>query len=322
MDAIRILRQLFERRLPVAFGVLVATVLASLVAYEVQIGVPPTFKSRAYEVGVASVDILVDSGNSQVADLGGGRLRTDLASLSTRAQLLANLLAASLLKEKIAVRAGIDPRLFHARVLAASTDTAPAERSTLDATPSPRANTLTMSVRDLVPIITIDVTAADAATASRIASAATAELESYQKVAAVNQVPNARRLVLKTLGQPRSGMAVRGRRPVNGVVAFVLILAAWCAVLVVKGPIARRWREAAREEEALTADDLPADQSGSRLSLARRRPAPTVTQPASPPAELPVPPPATSPHQNPVSDVQLLRAPERPDAKPGVRARR
>lgn len=320
MDAVRILRQIFKLRLLVAAGFLVATVVGTLISYQVGLGIPPTFKSRHYEVGVASVDILVDSGNSQVADLGGGRLRTDLASLGTRAQLLANLLTASLLKEQIAVRAGIDPRQFHARVLAASTDAVAPDASALDAPPSPRANALTVSVRDLVPIITIDAQAADAATAGRIARAATAELDSYQS-AAIIKVPQGRRLILKTLGKPRVGTAVRGPRRINGVIAFVLILGTWCAVLVIKEPLARRWREAAHDEDET--GDAPGAYPSSSPPPApeKRRPAAARTSPRRAPAGLSAPE-AVTPRTNPVADVQLLRAPERPVHNARAAARR
>lgn len=248
MDAVRLLHALRARRLAVAVGLLVAIVAGTAISYRVSLA-PPRLESREYQVGVATVDVLVDSGLSQVADLGGGELRTDLASLGTRAQLLANLLAAGLLRERIAARAGIDPRRLRARVLAASTDAAPQKPAALDGPIGPRATTLTVSVRDLVPIITIDAQAPDPATAERIVTAATTELESFQQVVSPRHVPHARRLVIKTLGRTRAATSVHGPRRIHGLIASVLIFGLWCAAIVFNQPIARRWREAAHHED-------------------------------------------------------------------------
>ncbi len=66
MDAIFILRELWDRRVLVAVAAAVAIALGGLTAFRP--GLPP--ESRQYEIGIASSRALVDTPSSQVVDLG------------------------------------------------------------------------------------------------------------------------------------------------------------------------------------------------------------------------------------------------------------
>lgn len=248
MEAAKILRQLWHYRLSVTIGMALALVVGISIAYKVTLGFPPTFESRQYNVGIASAEVLVDSPSSQVADLGGGRLRTNVDALTGRARLLANLMAASPLKDQIARSAGVDPRTF----VASAPSIGPSqEPSTLEPAPTGRrANVLTVYFNETLPIITADGQAASEEVAARISSAAVAELGSYLKsVAALDKVPDARQLVIDPLGPARFGTAQRGPRKLLAILAFVLVLALWCTGLVLTARLARSWHLAAAEEE-------------------------------------------------------------------------
>lgn len=249
MDVVSILRQLWARRLLVTVGVAFAFLVADLVAFKVDIGVPPKLESRQYEVGVASAEVLVDSQRSQVIDLGGGPVRTDIVALTTRARLLANLMAASPMKEQIAIRAGIDPRTFTASAPSLAPG-APTPTSLDAGSVDKDANTMTVYFNETLPIVTADAQATDEATAARIAGAAITELGLYLKsVAAQDRVPDARQLVVKPLGPARFATVTRGERRLYAVLAFLFVLGAWCAAIVVSSRFARGWREAAAAED-------------------------------------------------------------------------
>src|SRR4051794_7136063 len=101
--AVTILRDLWARRLWVVLFALVAILLGALVAYRPSL--PP--KSRKYEVGVASMRILVDTPDSQVVAIageGGGG-----GDLGGHTSLLAQLMAEGEAKGAIARAAGISP---------------------------------------------------------------------------------------------------------------------------------------------------------------------------------------------------------------------
>lgn len=247
MDAVAVLRQLWRHRLFVAVGMALALLIALVISYKVTLGIPPTFESRQYQVGIASAEVLVDSPSSQVADLGGGKVRTDVTALTSRARLLANLMAASPLKDQIARRAGVDPRTF----VASAPSIEPSQKpTTLASTPtSQRTNVLTVYFNETLPIITADAQAPTEAVAARISSAAVAELGDYLKsVAALDKVPDARQLVVDPLGDARFGTVQRGPRKLIAIVAFLFILALWCSAIILVAKLVRGWRQAAESE--------------------------------------------------------------------------
>lgn len=283
MDAVLILRQLWRQRVLVAVGLVVSLVLGLLVVYRIGLGVPPSFTSRQYDIGVASAEALVDSPSSQVADLGGGPVRTDVVALTARARLLANVMTTSPLKDQIARRAGIDPVTFSASVPSLGPDAAKPQ-SVSNGPTNPRGNVMTVYFNETLPIITADVQATDAALAARIATAAVQELGTYLKsIAAEDKVPNPRQLVIDELGPARYATQTEGPRPLSGFGAFLLIFGVWCAALLVTSRLVERWREAAAAE----ASGVPV-----RQAVAEPTPPPLAEPPSlavAPAADVPLP---------------------------------
>jgi hypothetical protein len=305
MEAVAILRQLWSRRLLVAVGLALALVIGIVMVYRVTVGFPPRFESRQYKVGIASAEVLVDSPSSQVVDLSGGKVATDVNALTGRARLLANLMATSPLKDQIARRAGIDPRTLVASVPTLN-GPAPAPSPLTTDAKSPRANILTVSFNEELPIITAAAQAPNPTTAARISSAAVGELGVYLTSVAANQkVPDASKLVISPLGPARSAAVVRGPGRILAVIALVVFFALWCVGIVLCSRLARDWRQAAAAEEL---GDPGAPGSGAR-----------APQPVSPMPErygtgAPDPPPA---HAGALWDAPAVQKlpdlPERPE---------
>jgi hypothetical protein len=262
MEVVGILRQLWHRRLLVCLGVVLALAAATLMALRVDPGGSPMFQSRQYDVGVATASVLVDSQSSQVVDLGGGSAQdgtqsADITSLSTRARLLATLMATSPLKDRIAEGAEIPTE----QLLGVPPKTGPTATSPEAETPlasetrvdpeDPEANILGLYVAEDVPIITLSAQAPSAAMAERIARSAVTELTNYPKSAAAdNRVPDGRQLVVAPLGPPVSASETRGPRHLFSMGAFLLVLTLWCAGILVVGAVARGWRQAVASENA------------------------------------------------------------------------
>jgi hypothetical protein len=257
VDAVAILRELSRRRLLVALGLVLGLVCGIAIAYHVTLGLPPKLDKRQYTVGLASAEVLVDSPNSQVIDLGAGRVHTDVGALTTRARLLANLMATSPLKDQIARAAKIDPRTFVADTpsLGPSVKAAPIDAPAA----GPRTNRMTVYYNETLPIITATAQASSEDVAARIASSAVGELDRYLgSVAAQDKVPDARRLVVEPLGPALHGTAQRGRSRVLAGFAALLVLLLWCGGIVLTANFARRWRQAAAEEARRELDEGPA----------------------------------------------------------------
>ncbi len=292
MEAAKVLRQLWRHRLSVAVGMLLALMLGVVMAYKVTPGFPPQLESRQYKVGIASAEMLIDSPSSQVADLGGGQAAVDVNALTTRARLLANLMATSPLKDQIARRAGIPARSLIASVpsIGLALEPKPLDNSN---TSNPRANKLKVSFNEELPIITAEAQAATPQTAARISGAAVDQLGAYLKsVAASDEVPNARKLVISPLGPPRSAIVIRGPRRLFAIAAFIFVFGLWCTGLVIFSRLANQWRLAAAEE------DLGPDP-------------PAVTARRQPVSYSPAAPEPSSSEAPPVRD--LLQRPEPPE---------
>jgi hypothetical protein len=261
MEAVKILRQLWHYRLLLAIGILFATLIAILMTYKVTLGLPPGLESRQYKVGIASAEVLVDSPSSQIADIGGGQVSTDVTALTARARLLANLMATSPLKDQIARRAGVPRRELIANAPVIGPQLKPTPIDNQAAVDDRRGTTLTVYFNETLPIITADAKATTEEVAARISSAAIEELGKYlESVAASDKVPDARQLVLSPLGPARFATVQRGPRRLFSILAFVALLSFWCVGIVVVSRIARDWHEAAALED---------DSHGSASAAAR-----------------------------------------------------
>jgi hypothetical protein len=282
MTAVSVLRELWSRRLLVAVGLALALIVATLMAFSVRLGVPPDFESRQYNVGIASAAVLIDSPSSQVADLGGGGEtgpQADVSTLSARARLLANLMSTSPLKDRIATRAGIHPNTLIARAPVGEGITPEPTPLSTGATISeddPRANILTITVNETLPILAADSQAASAAQAARISSAAVAELPLYlRSVASTDRVPNAQQLVVKPLGTARYTTVQRGPRRLFAAAAAIVLFGLWCVGILFVTGFARAWRQASDSESGV-------DPAGPKLE--RDAPSPPDMPIIQPPA--------------------------------------
>src|SRR5213080_3192290 len=121
MNVVTILRDLWRMRRAVGCVVVVAVFAGLFLAYRPSL--PP--KSRKYQVGVASVRVLVDTPDSQVIAVSPKGSDT----LSVRANLLASLVVDGVVKATIAKRAGV-PADKIVGVSGSSTSGPPAARPT------------------------------------------------------------------------------------------------------------------------------------------------------------------------------------------------
>jgi hypothetical protein len=270
MEAIRILRRLWRQRLLVAVGFGLALLAGTVMTYSFS-GFPPKLDSRQYVVGVATANVLVDSASSQVADLGGAASLSDVASLTVRARLLANLLGTSPLREQIARGAGIAPETL---VAISPEDSVPSGTTvsvgaTLDASDR-RASVLNLSVRESAPIITVAARAPSRAAASRLASSTVQQLEEYLgSVASGDRVPDRRRLVVEPLGPAHSDVETQGPGRLLAVGVSVMLFLLWCGAILAVDGFARGWRQAADLESDQTGAP-PADSEAQRTAMLQR----------------------------------------------------
>lgn len=316
----------------VIVGLLLGVAVGVLMTYSVTPGLPPTFENRQYEVGVASASVLVDSPSSQVADLGGGVGQTtvDVASLSARARLLANLMATSPLKDQIAARAGVPPDRLIARAPARIDlpgDKSPIGSGATISESDPLANILRINVNETLPILSADAQAPTPQSAAKISNAAVSQLRAYLKsIAAGDRVPDARKLVIKRLGPARYATVRKGPRRLFAVAAFLFVFGAWCAGIVVLSGLAQAWRQADEAELLEAAGAVPTPPAsavvgppaavGPAVAVPATSPSgpmavPPPPEPAAPPATQALRSAAAPPMARSVKAVRRLRRPKR-----------
>jgi hypothetical protein len=244
-----VLRELWRRRVILAVGIAIAFVAATLMSYSVKPGFPPRLESRQYDSGFASIKVLVDTPRSQAVDVGPDTdsegLARNLPGLSTRAHLLASLMAASPLRDRIAAAADISRERFLAIPPAGDAPASAGAPNTYGVDPDDRETvTLRVLINETLPIITINANAPDAATARRAATAAVRELRAYlESVAAAGSVPEAQELDLTPVSTASAGTIRKGPQPVLALAAFMLLGLLSCAVTVTLPGLSRGWRQ-------------------------------------------------------------------------------
>jgi hypothetical protein len=269
MESITILRELWRLRYLVILAGMLALAIALMTAYRVSLS-PPKLESRQYHVGLASARILIDTPDSQVVDLNP----KGADALSSRASLLANLMASSPVKAIIARDAGVPASQLVAVAPSATGATAP---TPLSQAASKSANVadvylLTMQADETLPIIAIQAQAPDAEQAARLANAATSGLRDYlRSVAGAQNVPAARQVVISGLGAAQAADVVRGPRRLFAIIAFIFVFGLACFGLIMVSGIARGWRRAAELERSAAEATGPPDSDGTAAAAPSRR---------------------------------------------------
>lgn len=254
MNTVTILRNLWHRRRLVAVVALVALLVALVVGFKV-----PSFKSRQYKVGVATVHILVDTPSSQVVNIAPRGSDTTAA----RASLLASLMVEGDIENNIAQEAGLKPSQLSGATGAAISPSAGGPDSPPPSSPTAYSLTtqvLTNTTGDTLPIIEVDTQAPTAAGAERLANASISGLTAYlNSKAALEKIPDADRLDVTGMGAPEATLQAHGPSNTMVLLVFLLLFVTGCIGILVVQALVRGWRAASerdREQGELDEDSL------------------------------------------------------------------
>lgn len=251
MDVVTILRELQHRRRSVLVALLVAVLAAVAITFKL-----PAFKSRAYNVGVASGQILLDTPSSQVVDIEPKGADT----LGLRANLLASLMVDGAVEADIAHTAGLKPSQLGGTTDAVI-DATPG--STLTAPPSSGSHPYLLTTHilsdatdDPLPIIEVDTQAPTAAGAVQLVESAVTGLRTYlNSTAAAESIPDAQRLQVTSLGVPQGATETQGPTKLISFLVLVFVFLLGCGGILAGSALRRRW-DAAAERERLEAEGL------------------------------------------------------------------
>ncbi len=265
MNVVSSLRTLWRFRLLIAAIAVASVVIGLTTAYRIQ--GPTKFETRQYQVGIGSAQALVDTPSSQIADLGSvDTVSVDIATLSTRAGLLANLMTSSPMKDEIAARAGVRPdKLIAVPPTSLAAGVTPGAAPGVTVRASDRsASILKVTIPELqsgqIPIISVRTQAPDKASAGRLADQAIKVLQEHlTTVADDDKVPTPRRVIIRPLGQAQSSFEAHGPSKQIAIVIALALLAFGCVTILCVVALASGWRRATELERSGAADAAAED---------------------------------------------------------------
>jgi hypothetical protein len=265
MDIVTILRNLSRHRVLVS-GALVLALLAGVgVTHQL-----PSFKSRQYQVGVASERLLVDTPSSQVVNVAPRGVDT----VGVTANLLATLMIDGPLKSAIAARAGLPPGKIVGTTSAATLTQA--------ATSAPSRGDFSLSTQvvtdpagNALPIVEVDVQAPTGAGAAKLVNAVIAGVQDFMNsTAAKEQIPDADRIQVDSVAASPAATETRGPSNLIGLAVVVGVFLLGCAAILGGRALVGGWRAAAARERVGEDGGVEADETviPDRIALHPDRP--------------------------------------------------
>jgi hypothetical protein len=238
------LRELSRHRIGVLLSALLATIVAVASVYKVGI-VPPRLHARSLAIAGASTHILVDTPYSKITDLRAGE--GDFQALTTRADLLGNVMTTAPVLAYIGRRAGINPALIQA----SAPITADVPRVVVEPGSEQRVSALVASsdhyrihvgANPSIPVLDVYTQAPSTAAAVRLANAAVdglrdylADLSGQQKIAPRDQVR------LQQFGGAAGGVINHGVAIEIVALTFFTVFGISCAAVIFVGRVRRGW---------------------------------------------------------------------------------
>ena len=252
-----LLHQLWRHKVGIAVCAAFAFSMAVYSTYKPSLA-PPGLHPRALEIGAASTEVLVDSPKSKVVDI---RAQTiDFQALTTRADLLSNVMASEPVRLFIARHAHIPVQSIAATAsLGANLPRAAfepdSERRASDLLRESDKYRLSLAVNPTLPVIDVNAQAPTAEGAQRLANAAVAGLRDYLTLTADQQgVADSQRVRLVQLGQARGGVVNPGVKLQIALLTFVIVFLAAAGTLRVGLKVRHGWSIAAMREKRDGAD--------------------------------------------------------------------
>ncbi|HEV7750733.1 MAG TPA: hypothetical protein VGO71_04290 [Baekduia sp.] len=268
-----LLHQLWRHKLGAGLCLGFAVLMSLWSLYDIVLA-PPGLKARHLEIGAASTEILVDAPKSKIVDL---RANTqDFASLTTRANLLSNVMASSPVRELIARHAGVGVEQIVATAslsgdLPRSAFEPGSERRSSDLIHETDRYRVAISVNPAQPLIYVNTQAPTGEGAGRLANAAVDGLNDYLTLMADRQgVKPASRTRLIQFGRARGAVVNPSVNLEIGLLTFLVSFIVACAALRVFLRVRHGWsldaaqrRRAGKNWWLPTLDTPPANAAGS-----------------------------------------------------------
>lgn len=234
MTFVLFLKELWRRRALAIAAILVAGFVAILIVYKVSLA-PPSLTERSKVDAEGSIQVLVDSSNSPIANA-----RRDLSGLTARAGVFARVMSGGNVIEGAADTAGIP----YKEIAVAGPMPLPGEAPGISEGPArelPYRVEITQQTE--LPILTVVTRAPTAAEARALAAAVPVAMA--RRVHAIQEhqgTPEGKRVVFRTLGPAEAGLRDNSSSKKIAVGVFVFLVALFFTLIVGLPRFLATWR--------------------------------------------------------------------------------
>jgi hypothetical protein len=258
VNFILILKELWHRRLLVALAAVAAALAAVLAVYDVSF--PPSVSKRDQQEARGSVEILVDSSKSPIADVG-----RELEPLTSRAGVFARYLAGGDVVKLIAERTGVPLK----KIEVAGPAPQPGEAPGI-ATPPPVTLPYELEIAQqdaALPILNIATRAPTVEAARSLAAAAPGALRRIVIGIQRRQgIPDDKRVTFRELGPAEANVDKSALGAKAALFAFIVVFGLLVLLILVWPRFASAWRGADLEpQRPPRPSPKPPDQIGADL---------------------------------------------------------
>lgn len=263
MRLIRILKELWGRPVPVVLSVVAAAAIAVLAVYQVSF-MPPSISKRTQVSAQGSVEILVDSARSPIADA-----RRDLTGLMARAGVFARLIAGGNVVGEIAKKTGIPVK----QIDVAGPTPLPGEAPGIEE-PPPQLHPYGISIAQQgeLPIVTVTTRAPTVPEARALAAAAPAAVSRMvESIQTQQSTPAEKQVELRVLGPAKAAPVDDALGKKVALVLFIVVLAMGLTLILAGPRLVAAWRTAEPEELQWDRGEDEPGESSSVLHLPTSR---------------------------------------------------
>lgn len=234
MNFIRILKELWRRRLLVALAAFVALAGAVLAVYNVSVS-PPGLSKRGHAEAHGSVEILVDSAKSPIADVA-----RELEPLTARAGVFARYIAGGNVIKRISASTGIPLK----QIEVAGPVPLPGEAIGASAPPEQMLPYgFEVVQRDELPIVNVATRAPTLEEARELAAATPAAVrEIVSRIQEEQGIPDSKKVTFRVLGPAQAHVSTEALGAKVAIMIFLLLFAIGILLIIGIPRLIDAWR--------------------------------------------------------------------------------
>jgi hypothetical protein len=249
VNFILLLKELWQRRLAVVLVGIGAAAIAVLVVYSVSV-LPPSLSKRDHIEARGSIEILIDSARSPIADVG-----RDLEPLTARAGVFARYIAGGNVVKRIAKTTGIPAEQIEVA------GPAPLPGEAIGAT-APPAKLLPYGLeivqRDALPIVNVETRAPTVPEARALAAATSPAIRGIvSDIQEQQQIPDSKRVAFRVLGPAQAELATKALGAKVAIGAFIVLFGLGILLILGLPRLVAAWRSVDAEPPAHEQFGLP-----------------------------------------------------------------